>query len=73
MEKLRVVFKGHGKAFQARSHGVVASAEDVVRVPVKVDGPIKRDSWSGIAMRWRPACEPVTVLFSRTLAALLKP
>ena len=56
MEKLRVVFKGHGKAFQARSHGVVASAEDVVRVPVKVDGPIKRDSWSGdvVAPRVRP-------------------
>ena len=73
MEKLRVVFNGNGKAFQARSGGVAVSTEDVVRALVKADGPIKRDSWSGIAMRWRPACEPVTVLFSRTLAALLKP
>ena len=28
-EKLRVVFKGYGKAFQAGSGGVVVSAEDV--------------------------------------------
>ena len=35
MEKLRVVFKGYGKAFQAGSGGVVVSAEDVVRALVK--------------------------------------
>ena len=29
MEKLRVVFKGYGKAFQAGSGGVVVSGEDV--------------------------------------------
>ena len=44
MEKLRVVFKGYGKAFQAGSGGVVVSAEDVVRALVKADGPMKRDS-----------------------------
>ena len=38
MEKLRVVFKGYGKAFQARSGGVVVSAEDVVSALVKADG-----------------------------------
>ena len=35
MEKLRVVFKGYGKAFQAGSGGVVVSAEDVVRALMK--------------------------------------
>ena len=35
MEKLRVVFKGYGKVFQARSGGVVVSAEDVVGALVK--------------------------------------
>ena len=44
MEKLRVVFKGYGKALQARGAGVVVSAEDVVGALVKADGPIKRDS-----------------------------
>ena len=63
MEKLRVVFKGYRRAFQDRSGGVVVSAEDVVRALVKADGPIKRDSWSGIAMLRRPECEPVTVWF----------
>ena len=59
MEKLRVVFKGYGEAFQAGSGGVVVSAEDVVRALVKADGPIKRDSWSGLAMLRRPECEAV--------------
>ena len=56
MGKLRVVFKGYGKAFQAGNGGVVVSAEDVVRALVKADGPIKRDSWSGdvVAPRVRP-------------------
>ena len=63
MENVRAVFKRYGKAFQARSGGVVVSAEDVVRALVKADGPIKRDSWSGIAMLRRPECEPVTVWF----------
>ena len=40
MEKLRVVFKGYGKAFQARRCGVVVSAEDVVGALVKADGSI---------------------------------
>ena len=40
MGKLRVVFKGYGKAFQAGSGGVVVYAEDVVRALVKADGPI---------------------------------
>ena len=44
MEKLRVVFKGNGKAFHARRGGVVVSVEDVVRALVKADGPMKRDS-----------------------------
>ena len=35
MEKLTVVFKGYGKAFQGGSGGVVASAEDVVAALVK--------------------------------------
>ena len=35
MEKLRVVFKEYGKAFQAGSGGVVVSAEDVARARVK--------------------------------------
>ena len=73
MEKLRVVFKGYGKAFQARRCGVVVSAEDVVGALVKADGPIKRDIWSGMAVLRRPECEPVTVWFSRTVGALLKP
>ena len=73
MEKLRVVFKGYGKAFQAGSGGVVVSAEDVVRALMKADGPIKRDSWSGMAMLRRPECEPVTVWFSRTVEARWKP
>ena len=68
-----MVFKGYGKAFQAGSGGVVVSAEDVVRALMKADGPIKRDSWSGMAMLRRPECEPVTVWFSRTAGALLKP
>ena len=63
MEKLRVVFKGCGKAIQARGGGIVASAEDVVGALMKADGPIKRDSWSGMAMLRRPECEPVTVCF----------
>ena len=73
MEKLRVVFKGYGKVFQARSGGVVVSAEDVVGALVKADGPMKRDSWSAMVMLRRPECEPVTVWFSRTVGALLKP
>ena len=73
MEKLRAVFKGYGKAFQARRGGVVESAEDVVRVLVKADGPVKRDSWSGMAMLRRPECEAATVWFSRKVGALLKP
>ena len=73
MEKLREVFKGYGKAFQARSGGVVGSAENVVRVLVKADGPVKRDSWSGMAMLRRPECEAATVWFWRTVGALLKP
>ena len=73
MEKLRVVFKGYEKAFQARRGGVVVSAEDVARALVKDDGPIKRDSWSGIEMLRRPECEPVMVWFSRTVGALVKP
>ena len=43
MKKLRVVFKGYGKALQARGGGVVESAEDVVGALVKADGPIRRD------------------------------
>ena len=73
MEKLGVVFKRYGKALQARDGGVVVSAEDVVGALVKADGPIKRDSWSGMAVLRRPECEPVTVWFSRTVGALLKP
>ena len=63
MEKLRVVCKGYGKAFQAGSGGVVVSAEDVVRALVKADGPMKRDSWSGMAMLRRPECEAVRCAF----------
>ena len=37
----RVAFKRYGKAFQARSGGVVVSAEDVVRALVNADGPYK--------------------------------
>ena len=48
-------------------------SEDVVRALVKADGPIKRDSWSRIAMLRRTECDPVTVWFSRTVWALLKP
>ena len=55
------------------SGGVVVAAEDVVRALVKADGPMKRDSWSGMAMLRRPECEPVAVRFSRTVGALLKP
>ena len=73
MEKLRVVFKGYGKTLQARGCGVVVSAEDVVGALVKADGPIKRDSWSGMAMLRRPEYEPVVVWFLRTVGALLKP
>ena len=73
MEKLRVVFEGCGKALQARGGGVVVSAEDVVGVLVKADGPIKRDSWGGMAVLRRPEGEPVTVWFSRTAGVLLKP
>ena len=73
MENVRAVFKRYGKAFQARSGGVVVSAEDVVRALVKADGPMKRNSWSGMAMLRRPECEPGTVWFSRTVGALLKP
>ena len=73
MEKLRVVFKGYGKAFQAGSGGVVVSAEDVVRALMKADGPIKRYSWSGMAMLRRPECEPVTEWLSRTVGARWKP
>ena len=73
MEKLRVVFKGYGKAVQARGDGVVVSPEDVVGALVKADGPTKRNSWSGMAMLRRPEYEPVTVWFSRTVGALLKP
>ena len=54
MEKLRVVFKRYGKALQPRGGGVVVSAEDVLGAPVEADGPIKRDSWSGMAMLRRP-------------------
>ena len=61
MGKLRVVFKEYGKALQARGGGVVVSVEDVVGALVKANGPIKRDSASGIAMLRRPECEPVTV------------
>ena len=68
-----MVFKGYGKAFQARSGGVVVSAEHVVRSLVKADGPMKRDSWSGMAMVRCPECEPLAVWFSRTVGALLKP
>ena len=73
MEKLRVVFNGYGKAFEAGNGGVVVSTEDVVRALVKADGPMKRDNWSGMAMLRRPECEPVAVRFSRTVGALLKP
>ena len=73
MEMRRVVFKGYGKALQARGGGVVVSAEDVVGALVKADGPIKRDSWSGMVMLRRPECELVTEWFSRTVGALLKP
>ena len=72
MEKLKVVFEGYGKAFQARSGGVVVSAKDAVRALVKAHGPMKRGSLSGMAMLRRPKCEAVTVWFSRTLGALLK-
>ena len=61
MEKLRVVFKWYGKAFRARGGGVVVFAEDVVGALVKADGPIKRDSWFGMAMVRRPECQPLTV------------
>ena len=73
MENVRAVFKRYGKAFQARSGGVVVSAEDVVRALVKADGPMKRNSWSGMAMLRRPECEPVTVWLSRTVGARWKP
>ena len=73
MVKLRVVFKGYGKALQARGGGVVVSAEDVVGTLVKADCPIKLDRWSGMAVLRCPECEPVTVWFSRTVGALLKP
>ena len=73
MEKLGVVFKRYGKALQARDGGVVVPAEDVVGALVKADGPIKRDSWSEMAMLRRPECEPATVWFSWTVGALLKP
>ena len=73
MAMLRVVFKGYGKALQAQGGGVVVSAEDVLRTLVKAGGPMKRDRWSGMAMLRRPECEPVTVGFSRTVGALLKP
>ena len=73
MEMIRVVFKGNGKALQARDGGVVVSAEDVVGALMKAEGPIKRDSWSGMAVLRHPECEPVTVWFSRTVGALLKP
>ena len=73
MEKLRVVLKAYGKALQAGDGRVVVSAENVVGALVTADGPIKRDSWSGMAMLRRPACQPVTVWFSRTVGALLKP
>ena len=65
--------KGYGKAFQAGSGGVVVSAEDVVRARVKADGPMKPDSWSRMAMLRLHECEAVTVWFSRTVGALLKP
>ena len=71
MEKLRVVFKGYGKALQARGGGGIRGG--VIGALVKADGPIKRDSWSEMAMLRRPECEPVTVWFSRTVGALLKP
>ena len=69
---LRVVFKGYGKALQARD-GVVVSSEHALGALVKADGPIKRDSWFRMAVLRRPECEPVTVWFSRTVGALLKP
>ena len=71
MEKLRVVFKGYGKALQARGGGGIRGG--VIGALVKADGPIKRDSWSEMAMLRRPECEPVTVWFSRTVGGLLKP
>ena len=51
----------------------MVSAEDVVRALVKVDGSIKRDSWSGRAVLRRLEREPVMVWFSWTVGALLKP
>ena len=61
MEKPSVVFKGYGKAFRARRDGVLVSAEDLVRALVKVDGPMKRDSWSGMVLLRRSVCEQVAV------------
>ena len=61
MEMIRLVFKGNGKALQARDGGVVVSAEDVVGTLVEADCVIKRDIWSGMEMLRRPECEPVTV------------
>ena len=72
-KKLRLVYKGYGEASQARSGGVMVSAEDVVRALVKADGPIKRNSWSRMAMLRHPENEQVTVWFSRTVGALLRP
>ena len=73
LEKLNVVFKEYGKALQVRGGGVVVSADDVVEALVKADDPIKRDSWSGMAVLRRRECEPVSVWFLRTVWALLKP
>ena len=63
METLRVVLKGCGEALQALDGGVVVSAEDVVGALAKADGPIKRETWSGMAVLRRPECEPVMVWF----------
>ena len=63
METLRVVLKGCGEALQAQDGGVVVSAEDVVGALAKADGPIKRETWSGMAVLRRPECEPVMVWF----------
>ena len=73
MKMIRVVSKGYGEALRARDGGVVVSADDVVGTLVNADGPIKRDCWSGITMLRCTECEPVTVRFSRTVGALLKP
>ena len=66
-----MVFKGYGKALQARGGGGIRGG--VIGALVKADGPIKRDSWWGTAMLRRPERKPVTVWFSRTAGALLKP